>query len=173
MVYVLLANGFEELEALAPYDILVRGDVEVRFVSVNGTDFVTGTHGVTVRADMRLDEIRLPAEMTVLPGGMPGMTHLNAVPGLDALLDGSDWLAAICASPSVLGLHGKLNGKKATCFPGFEKNLKGAQVSEERVVRDGNVITAKGAGVACEFGFALLAALRGEEIAARVRASMQ
>ncbi|MBQ7322745.1 MAG: DJ-1/PfpI family protein [Clostridia bacterium] len=171
MVYMFLANGFEEVEALCPLDLLRRAGVEVKTVAVGAPDLrVTGSHGITVVADMAESEFADAApEMIILPGGMPGSTNLDKSAAVDAALQAAvasdGYLAAICAAPMVLGKRGLLSGKRAICFPGFEEYLQGATVAEEKVVCDGKCITAAGMGVALPFGLALVSALRGKEAA--------
>lgn len=178
MVYVFLADGFEEVEALAPVDILRRAGKDVYTVGV-GSKTVRGTHGIPVICDKTIEEISLQdkPEAVLLPGGMPGTNNLeasDAVRGFvrDAYEDGR-LVCAICAAPSVLGHMGLLEGRKATCFPGFEHALLGANVTGDRVCRDGNVLTAKGAGVALSFGFAIVQALCGDSLAQELRSGMQ
>lgn len=176
MVYLFLANGFEEVEALCPLDLLRRAGVQVTTVSVGGGDTVVGAHGIAVQADMPDTMYRdAKPEMIVLPGGMPGSKNLDESRTVDAALKAAHtsggYLAAICAAPMVLGKRGYLEGKTATCFPGFEEYLKGATIAANgvRVVTDGKVITAAGMGVALEFGLALVAALKGKETADELR----
>ena len=174
MVYLFLANGFEEIEALCPLDLLRRAGVEVTTVGINGAETVMGAHGICVHADLPDTMYRdSKPEMIILPGGMPGAKNLDESRVVDTALraaaSSGAYLAAICAAPMVLGHRGYLEGKKAICFPGFESELAGASLSDERVVRDGNIITAAGMGVALEFGLALVAALKGDEIADRLR----
>ena len=174
MVYLFLANGFEEIEALLPLDVLRRGGVEVTTLAVGGADFVCGSHGIRVCADQPEEFFRdSRPEAIILPGGMPGAKNLDAsktvTAALRACATAGGLLCAICAAPMVLGRRGYLAGKEAVCFPGFEGELSGAAISERRVVRDGNVITAAGMGVAMEFGLAILAALRGNEAAEKIR----
>ncbi len=177
MVYMFLANGFEEIEALCPLDLLRRAGIDVCTLSVGGGEWVQGSHGICVQADMPETMFRdARPEMIILPGGMPGAENLEASrtvgEALTAAGRSGGFLAAICAAPMVLGRRGYLEGKKATCFPGFEDELKGATVTDSRVVRDGNIITAKGMGVATEFGLALIEALRGKETADRIAAAV-
>ena len=173
MIYMFLANGFEEVEALCPLDLLRRAGVEVTTVGVGG-DMIVGAHGIAVQADIP-DTLYRDAspEMIILPGGMPGTRHLDACRTVDTALAAASrhgaYIAAICAAPMVLGKRGYLRGKRAVCFPGFEEYLDGATIPDERVVTDGTVVTAKGMGVALEFGLALVAALKGEETAAALR----
>ena len=175
MVYMFLANGFEEVEALCPLDLLRRAGVEVKTVAVGAPDLhVTGSHGITVVADMAESEFADAApEMVILPGGMPGSTNLDKSAVVDAALQAAvasdGYLAAICAAPMVLGKRGYLEGKRAICFPGFEGELKGAEIAAERVVTDGKIITAAGMGVALDFGLALVAALKDQATADNLR----
>jgi 4-methyl-5(b-hydroxyethyl)-thiazole monophosphate biosynthesis len=177
MVYLFLANGFEEVEALAPLDLLRRAGVEVTVVGVGG-DMIRGAHGITVQADMP-DTLFADAapDMIVLPGGMPGSKNLDESRIVDMALKAAArrdaYLAAICAAPMVLGHRGLLAGKRATCYPGFESELTGATVATEKVVTDGKIITAAGMGVAVEFGLALVTALKGREVAEGIRAAIQ
>ncbi|MBR4073732.1 MAG: DJ-1/PfpI family protein [Clostridia bacterium] len=167
MIYVFLADGFEEAEAICPVDILRRGGVEVKTVGVTGKT-VMGSHSIPVVADITLDEVTTEnLKGVVLPGGLPGTTNLEknetVQKFLDFAYDNDLFIGAICAAPSVLGHKGFLKGKKAICFPGFEKELEGADIIDVPAVRDGKIITGWGAGGAFEFGFALLAAITGDE----------
>ena len=177
MVYMFLANGFEEVEALCPLDLLRRAGVEVTTVGVGG-EAVIGSHGIGVMADIPDTMYRdSKPEMVILPGGMPGTTNLDNSPTVELALRAAAangaYLCAICAAPMVLGKRGYLQGKRATCFPGFEEHLAGAEATGEPVVTDGRVITARGMGVALEFGLALVAALCGEEKANELRRTVQ
>lgn len=170
MVYIFLADGFEECEALVPLDILRRGGIEVSTVGVTGKS-VTGAHGITVTADIDSEEAVIDnLKAVVLPGGMPGTLNLEKSETvqkfIDFAADKGALICAICAAPSVLGHKGLLNGKKATCFPGFEKELYGARFEDVKAVSDGKIITACGAGAAFEFGFKILTALTGDKTAA-------
>lgn len=177
MVYLFLANGFEEIEALLPLDILRRGGVDVTTVAVGGADAVVGSHGIRVGADVPDTMFRdSRPEAVILPGGMPGAENLAASRTVETALRVTaatgGLLCAICAAPMVLGKYGYLVGKSAICYPGFEKTLSGAEISQDRVVKDGNVITAAGMGVAMEFGFEILKALKGDAVAERVKRSI-
>lgn len=178
MVYVFLADGFEEVEALAPVDLLRRGGVEVKTVGVTGKN-VTGTHGITVAADIIPDEAATEnLEGVILPGGMPGTKNLENDSAVQYFISyaakNNILLGAICAAPSILGHKGLLNGKRATCFPGFEESLAGAViVSDCPAVVDGNIVTGWGAGGAIDFGLALLRVLRGEDAANKLRNSFR
>ena len=177
MVYVFLANGFEEIEALSPIDILRRGGIEVKTVGI-GAKTVTGSHNVSVLCDLDESEVSFDRlEAVVLPGGMPGTLNLENSRTVKAAInfaaENGRMIGAICAAPSILGKAGLLNGKKATCFPGFEKYLKGAVLSDLPAVRDGNIITACGAGAALDFGFELLAAFKGRDAADKLSRDMK
>ena len=176
MVYIFLADGFEETEMIAPWDILIRGGLDVKTVGVTG-EYVKGAHGMVIKSDITLDEVdEGRGEMFVLPGGMPGTTNLDESERVREIIlnayNNDKFVAAICAAPMVLGKLGVLKGKKATCFPGFEEYLEGAEHVRTHAVRDGKVITAIGAGGAMEFGFTLLACF-DEEKSVEVRKSMQ
>ena len=177
MVYVFLAEGFEEMEALAPIDLLRRVGVEVTTVGVGGK-LIKGAHGVGFTADSDGEDLDFSdVDCVVLPGGLPGTTNLDASPMVEACLmkavEKNALIAAICAAPSVLGHKGLLKGKKATCFPGFEEDLLGALHTGAPVEKDGNIITARGAGVALDFALALVAELKGETAAKELRESLQ
>ncbi len=161
MIYVFLSCGFEEMEAIAPIDILRRGGAEVKTVSVTEEKVVTGAHGIKVSTDITYKEIETEnLEGIVLPGGMPGTLNLEKSDAVQALIDyavnNNLLIAAICAAPSILGHKGLLKGKNATCFKGFEKDLEGAVVLTDKVVKDNNIITCCGAGAAYDFGFEIL-----------------
>lgn len=174
MVYLFLADGFEEVEALCPLDLLRRAGAEVKTVGVTGKT-VTGAHGITVQADLTADEVVLDRtlEMIILPGGMPGTTNLdNSGTVHEAIRFAAErgiTIGAICAAPMILGKLGYLSGRSAICFPGFEKYLIGANISAKSVVTDENFITAKGMGVAPQFGLTLVSALFGEEAAEELK----
>ena len=175
-IILFFANGTEEVEALTAVDLLRRAGAEVTLVGVGGKE-VVGSHGIRITADISEDEISsYDYDMAVVPGGMPGTTHMDESAIVDKTLSevyqNGGFLAAICAAPLVLGKRGYLNGKKAICYPGFESYLKGAEISPFRVCRDGRIITAAGAGVALEFALALIGALYGAEKANEIRASV-
>ncbi len=164
MTYVFLAEGFEEIEALAVVDILRRCKIEVQTVSISENLQVTGSHGIPVMADVSLTQLDAStAKAFILPGGLPGADNLQACSPLKAALQQAakkeKIVAAICAAPKVLGAFGLLHGKKATCYPGYEPELLGATPVTDKVVQDGNIITSQGVGTACEFAFALAKAL--------------
>ena len=176
MVYVLLADGFEEVEAITPIDILRRAQIDVTTASIKNKT-VTGAHNIAVTADAVIDEIDpSDMEMLILPGGA-GHELLDASNKAHALINYASekglYIGAICAAPSILGKKMLLDSKKATCFPGFEKYLFNAEVVHDKVVTDGKIITARGAGAAAEFGFELCALLKGKDIANDLRETMQ
>ncbi|MBO5936175.1 MAG: DJ-1/PfpI family protein [Clostridia bacterium] len=170
MVYCFLADGFEEVEAIAPIDMLRRAGVEVKTVGVTG-EVIDGRHGIRVIPDIDIKDITLDEslEAVILPGGLPGATNLEESAEVQNAIDFANangkLICAICAAPQILGHKGLLDGKEAIAYPGFEDELKGAIISENYVVRDGNFITAKGAGVATEFGLEIVAALKDKALA--------
>ena len=177
MFYMFLADGFEETEALATLDVLRRAEIEVKTVGVTGA-IVTGSHNISVTADLGIDEISVSdLSGVILPGGMPGTTNLEnngtVIECVKCAADNNLLVAAICAAPSILGHLGILVGKKATCFPGFESELKGAEISKFGVVGDANFITAKGAGVSLEFGFKIVEFIKDKSFADSLRKTMQ
>lgn len=177
MLYMFLADGFEETEALATLDVLRRAEIEVKTVGVTGAT-VTGSHNISVTADLGIDEISVSnVSGVILPGGMPGTTNLEnndtVIKCVNFAANKKLLVAAICAAPSILGHLGILEGKKATCFPGFENELKGSEVVDLGVVRDSNIITAKGAGVSLEFGFKIVEFIKNKNIADGLRKTMQ
>lgn len=178
-VYVFLANGFEDVEALIPVDVLRRGGVEVVTVSVvEGSQVVESAHRVQMVADAMFDECDFSdADLLMLPGGMPGASNLNAHDGVrEALLRqhaAGKRVAAICAAPLVLGGLGLLRGKRATCYPGFEQTLEGATYTAELCTVDGNVTTGEGPAAAFPFAYSLLAQLVNEETSRQVAVGMR
>ena len=169
MIYMFLAEGFEEVEALAPLDIIRRAGLEIKTVGV-GAKTVVGSHGIPVTADITVEELADNApDMVILPGGMPGTKNLDASKtvhtAIDLAKEQGAYMAAICAAPMILGKLGLLRGKNAVCYPGFEEYLDGAILPDKKVVRDGKVITAKGMGAAIEFGLSIVSALKDEKAA--------
>ncbi len=177
MYYLFLANGFEITEAMAPLDVMRRAGLDVKTVGVTG-EYAQSSHGVTVKADILLQDVSYDdIEGVVLPGGMPGTLNLKASQDVrDAIqycFDNGKLIAAICAAPSIFGCMGLLEGKKVTSFPGFENELRGAEYTGAHVETDGNVITAKGAGCALSFGRAIVAFALSENEADKVLSDMQ
>ena len=177
MVYVFLANGFEEVEALVQVDMLRRCELDVKTVGIGG-QVVRGSHGITVACDIMPEEMSMSGlQAIVLPGGMPGTLNLEQSEDVQNAIrycvSQGKIIGAICAAPSILGHMGLLENKKAVCFPGFEGELTGAVVLDVPVVRDGNIITSKGAGTAFQFAFALAEALCSPERAEHLKAGIQ
>ena len=165
MIYTLLADGFEEIEALAVVDILRRGGIDIMTVSVTSDISVTGAHGISVNADITIDDIA-DFDGIFLPGGYPGYENLEKNDDVILLLknayNDNKLIAAICAAPSIIGKLGFLKGRSACCFPSFEKHLIGANVSFEKVCVSDNIITSRGAGTAHELAFTIVKILKGE-----------
>ena len=177
MIYVILANGFEEIEAITPIDFLRRADIQVAVCGLGGK-IITGGHGVAVETDMLFEDIDADkADMLILPGGKAGVDNMVAdgrvAPLCADILARGAYLAMICAAPSLAGRAGLLKGRKATCYPGFGKFLEGALYQPDaNVVADGKIITAKAAGASMEFAHTLCAILAGKETADKVAAAM-
>lgn len=178
MVYCFLADGFEEVEAIAPVDMLRRAGLEVKIVGVSG-EVISGSHGIKVIPDIDIKNIVLDdnLEAVILPGGLPGATNLeesaDVQKAIDFAAEKGKYICAICAAPQILGHKGLLKGKKAIAYPGFEKELEDAMISEKYVVLDGNFITAKGAGVATEFGLKIVSVLKNQALADEIGKAIQ
>lgn len=184
MIYAFLANGFEDIEALAPVDILRRAGVEVTTVSINPTREVESSHGITVLADVTFADLAVAADggiadadMLFLPGGLPGATNLFEHQGLIAALRAQaaadKFIAAICAAPFILGEMGLLEGKKATCYPGFEEHFNGGCYTADVVTVAGKILTGEGPGAAMELGYTMLEQLGLGEASAQLREGMR
>lgn len=175
MILEFLADGFEEIEALTPVDVLRRAGAEVKTVSINKTKTAVGAHGIEVNADLTIKEAAkrcTDVEMIILPGGMPGASNLDECPAVDEFIkkaesDGA-YIAAICAAPMILGKRGLLRGKRATCYPGFEKYLDGADFTGGRVETDGKIVTSCGMGAALEFALELCRLMKGKDAAEKI-----
>lgn len=178
MIYVFFGNGFEEMEALTPVDVLRRCELEVKTVGIGG-QVIRGSHGISVITDIDENELKLDdsVDMIVLPGGMPGTLSLeksNTVQSaIDYCVKNKIYIAAICAAPSILGHKGLLNGVKATCFPGYESQLTGAVLSDELVCFDKGIITGKSAGASLKFALKLAEILTSKERADLLEDSLQ
>lgn len=178
-MYVFLADGFEEIEALAPVDVMRRAGLAVTTVSVTNNQIVIGAHGIPVVADAMFDELNYTdASLLFLPGGLPGATNLEAHADLCQLLTAKATqedvvISAICAAPLVLGGLGLLNGKRATCYPGFEDTMQGAEYTAEKVTVDGNIFTACGPAAAWDLGFTFVEHFCGDGKAEELRKGMQ
>ena len=173
MVYIMLGTGFEEIEALAPVDLLRRAGVDVKTVGINGKT-VYGGHTIGVEADILIDEMDLTEmEMIVLPGGLGGVASIRAsAETLNAVrfaYENGCYVAAICAGPTVLADLGITDGKTATCYPGQKGNMGSAVLEDVAAVRDGKIITGASAGCAVEFALALIEALKGSQTAQVIR----
>lgn len=177
MVYVFLANGFEEMEAVAPIDILRRAELEVITVGV-GSKTVKGAHGIEITADITEKDVTTDnMDCVILPGGMPGTLNLEKSPivtqSVRYCADNNLPICAICAAPSILGHMGLLKNKEAVCFPGFENELKGAILGKGSVSVDGNIITAKSAGYAIDFSLEITAILKDRNESEKIRKALQ
>ncbi|MBQ1977787.1 MAG: DJ-1/PfpI family protein [Ruminococcus sp.] len=181
MIYCFLADGFEEIEAITTVDMIRRAGVEISTVAVTEDKSLTvkGAHGIPVVADMHIDDCTKDENLTgvFLPGGMPGTTNLDNSEKVRELVsycaEKDRYLLAICAAPSVLGHMGLLEGKKATCYPGFEDELKGAVYTAQSAVQDGKIITGKGPGATVDFASLIISALKSEALASDLRSAMQ
>jgi 4-methyl-5(b-hydroxyethyl)-thiazole monophosphate biosynthesis len=176
-VNVFFATGTEEVEALTVVDILRRAKLETEMISTTGDIYVTGSHGITIKMDRLIDDVDDSADMIVLPGGIPGVPNLLSNKQLNDIIykyDKTDgkYLAAICAAPTIYGKLGLLKGKKATCYPGMEDGLEGAEVSFDSVVADGKYITSRGLGTAIDFALKIVSVLvdekKADELAAKI-----
>lgn len=172
MVYMFLGTGFEETEAIAPLDLLRRANIEVKTVGLNGKT-ITGSHGISVAADMEIQALDVSdAEMVILPGGLGGVASIRACgAAMDAIRtvwENGGFAAAICAGPTVLADLGITALKRATCYPGCEDGMGSAIMVHEAAVRDGRLITGTSAGCAVPFGLALIEALKGKDEANRI-----
>lgn len=178
MIYVFLADGFEETEAIVPIDLLRRAGKEIITVGV-GKRNITGSHGIPVTSDTSTVEISTEfenLEMIVLPGGMPGTLNLEAnstvQKAIDFCMENNKFIGAICAAPSILGHRGILKNKNAVCYKGFEKELEGALIQDVPAVADGNIITSRGAGTALHFGLKLVEVLISTEKSNEIKESI-
>ena len=176
-VYLFLAEGFEEIEALTTVDLCRRAGISISTVAIGAQRTVVGSHHIPVEADRLFEETDFSdLDMLVLPGGGKGTDNLEAHGPLMDLLQKKaaegKWISAICAAPRILGRHGLLQGRQAVCYPGFEDRLTGATVGKQKVVRDGRILTAVGMGVAMDFGLELIRMLVDDATAARVKSSV-
>lgn len=174
---IFMADGCEEIEALTVVDILRRAGISIITISINGTNSVTGSHGITFLTDTTFENVNFDElDGVILPGGMPGTLHLGDHEGVNTVIkkfaDTDKLVCAICAAPSVLGAADLLDGKRATCYPGFESKLTGATTSEDAVVTDGNIITSRGMGTAIDFSLAIVKYFKDETAAAELAAQI-
>ncbi len=170
---VFMATGCEEIEGLTVVDIARRAGIEVTMISVGPEKKIVGSHDITFMTDETKDSADYSKlDGIVLPGGMPGTIHLGEDETVNRIIrefaTEGKLVSAICAAPSVLGQVGLLQGKNATCYPGFEEKLIGATCLEEQVVRDGNIITARGMGTAIPFALEIVRYFLDDASASRV-----
>ena len=176
-IYEFLANGFEDIEGLATVDILRRGGIDVVTVSITGSEFVETAHGITLKADAIFEDVDFSdADMLLLPGGMPGASNLNAHKGVRETLlkhnEAGKRIGAICAAPMVLGSLGLLDGKKATCYPGCEKYLTGAEYTATLYQEADNIITGEGPAAVFPYAYKILSYFVGEEATKQMQEGM-
>ncbi len=176
-VFIFMAEGHEEIEALTVVDLLRRAGIEIEMVSITSNSLVPGSHGITTVCDKLIEQINFDeADMLVLPGGMPGTLNLGLCQSLMEQIHKFDaagkGLAAICAAPTVFGKAGLLQGKKATCYPGMEGDLQGAIVSADNVCHDGHIITSRGMGTAIPFALEIVRTFQGDEAAEKLGKSV-
>lgn len=172
MVYILLGNGFEEIEALTPCDLLRRAGVEVALVGVNGIEIV-GSHKIAVRADLPLDAVHVETmDMLVLPGGLKGVQSVlecrAALELIKRAWEAGKYVCAICAAPTILAKLGIVGNAPAVCYPGKEPEMGDAEIRDANVVRHGRLITARAAGASVDFALSLITVLKGAEEAERI-----
>ena len=178
MLYMFFAEGFEEVEAIATLDVIRRGGIEIKSVGVGGKT-VTGSHSISVICDLTTDDLVSfnGLEGVILPGGMPGTLNLfdckKVHEAIDYCSENNGLLCAICAAPLILGRKDLLFGKQAICFPGFEDELTGAEISNDYVCISDNIITAKGMGSAVNFGLAIVSYFKGKDFADNLKSSLQ
>lgn len=176
-LYLHLAEGFEEIEAITVIDVLRRAGIDIETVSITGSKEVKGAHDIKVVSDKHFEEVDYNnCEMIIFPGGMPGTMNLESHKGLSKKVmefqQEGKWIAAICAAPKILGNLELLVGKDATCYPGFEEELKGANISSDAVVQSDKIITSKGPGTAMLFALRIVEVLKGKEIAEDLKGKM-
>lgn len=176
-VYEFIANGTEEIEALTVIDVLRRGGIDVETVSITGSEYAELSHGVTIKCDTTIESADLSdADMLLLPGGLPGATNLNEHEGVRkamlAQYESGKKVGAICAAPLVLGSLGILKGKKATCYPGFESQMTGAEYTKELFTIDGNVITGEGPAATLPYSYAILGMFADESVVEGLKEGM-
>lgn len=174
---IFMADGCEEIEGLTVVDLLRRAGIEIITISINENNSVTGSHGITFLTDTTFDQMNFEElDGVILPGGMPGTLHLGNHEGVNKIIKKfakeGKLVCAICAAPSVLGAAGILEGKHATCYPGFESKLTGAVTSEDGVVVDGNIITSRGMGTAIDFSLAIIAYFKDDSAASELAAQI-
>lgn len=173
MIFVHLADGFEEVEAVTVIDLLRRAGIDVTTVSIMGRKEVFGAHDINIEADMLFESADYDdCEMMILPGGGGGAANLDGhegvVKNLEHFYKNGKWIAAICAAPMILGHHGIFNGQKATIYKGMESELKGAVYIDQKVVVDGHIITSQGPATAMDFALKIIEIIKGKDISQRI-----
>lgn len=174
---IFMADGCEEIEGLTVVDLVRRAGIEIEMISVSGKETVTGSHKIAFLTDVRKEDADYTSyDGIVLPGGMPGTTHLMEDETVNRVIrefaENGKLVAAICAAPSVLGNAGLLEGKKATCYPGVEAKLIGANFVTDSVAKDGNIITSRGLGTAIDFAAEIVAYLKDQDAAKALKESI-
>lgn len=178
MFYLFMAEGTEEVEAIATLDVLRRAEIDVKTVGI-GSKIINGSHNVPIVCDITENDIEINSllEGIILPGGMPGTINLekstNVQNCIEFCAENNLFICAICAAPSVLGHAGVLRGEKALCFPGFEKELVGASIADGFVCTSGKIITGKGMGCAVLFGLEIVKGVKGKTFADALKATLQ
>lgn len=178
MFYCFLADGFEEIEALATVDILRRAGIPCKTVGVD-SDVITGAHNISVVCDMTIDSMSIDDNMTgvILPGGLPGVPNMEKsdklLSAVQYAYDNNKYICAICAAPMMLGHMGITDGLEFTCYPGFESDLKGAKYTANRTTVHNNFITGKGPGCAIDFALQIVTELIGSDTAKKLSETMQ
>lgn len=178
MVLIYLADGFEEIEAISVVDTLRRADINIQMVSIMGRREVIGAHNITVIADVLYESVEYSdVDMIILPGGLQGTQTMGKHVGLNEQLliavEQGKWVAAICAAPTILGKLGVLKGRSATCYPGNEQHLVGADINvPDSTIIDGNIITSRGPGTSLHFALTIVEVLKGSELANTLRQKM-
>lgn len=173
-IYLLLADGFEESEAIVPADLLIRAGATVKMVSISENNFVKGSHNITLRADMLIDEVsKDEMDCLILPGGSAGAQKLGESVKVKALIEAAVakgvYIGAICAAPSILGQMNLLDGRRATCYPTFKEFLSHSIITGKKVEHDDIFVTAEGMGVSFEFGYKLVELLYGSAMAENIK----
>ena len=176
-LFIFMAEGFEEVEALTTVDILRRAGLDVKMASIDDREYVSGAHGIVIRSDLGISDVDIKeAEMLILPGGAPGWQNLQRSEKLSGLIldfnKAGGRIAAICGAPVVLGGLDILKDKKATCYPGMEDALKGAKATCDEAVTDGNITTSRGVGTAIPFALEIVRLLLGDEKAGMIKKSI-
>jgi len=177
-IYMLLADGFEESEAIVPADLLIRAGADIKLVSISESLFVTGAHNITIRADILIDDIsKDDMECLILPGGSDGTQRLDESVKVKSLINAAAekgvYIGAICAAPSILGKMRLLDGRRAACYPTFKEHLSHSIITGKKVEYDDIFVTAEGMGVSFEFGYKLIELLFGSDKAELIKTQIR